>query len=65
MSKEFIKTLIAALALLVTIAASAGCISYGIGAPGSFYIVVGLANLFGWGGLVVWQFIQNLKNTRK
>lgn len=65
MDKEFIKTLVAALALFVTIAASAGCISYGAGSPGAFYIVIGLANLFGWGGLVVWQFIQNLKNTRK
>ena len=64
-SKEFIKTVLAAVALLVTIAASAGSISFGAKKPDVFYIIVGVVNLLGWGGLVVYQFVKNLKENRK
>jgi len=64
-TKDFLKTVIAAIALLVTIAASAGCIAYGVAKPDYFYVVAGLLNLFGWGGLVVYRFVKNLKARRK
>ena len=64
-TKDFIKVVCEALALLLTIAASAGCISYGVVKPDYFYVVVGLFNLLGWGGLVVYRFIKDIKEKRK
>lgn len=55
--KNFLTCLLGAVALLLTIAASVGAINYGIG-DSAFYIVAGIANLLGWGGLVCYEFYK-------
>ena len=56
--KNFITCVVMAVALIFTIAASAGAINYGAGAGNpSFYILAGIVNL-GWVGLIGWLFYK-------
>ena len=57
--KNFITCALGAVALIITIAASAGAINYGVGAGNpSFYAFAGVCNLVGWGGLIGYQFYK-------
>ena len=57
--KDFITCFLGAVALILTIAASAGAISYGAcDEHTSFYIVAGICNLAGWGGLIGYNFYK-------
>lgn len=65
--KEFQRFLTAvgyAIGLIVTIACAAGCISFGATKPESFYIVVGILGLLGWGYVLVKNFIKFYKTTK-
>ena len=58
--KTFIKFVLGAVALLLTIAASIGAIYYGIGND-PFYIVAGVCNLLGWGDLIAYNAYKLIK----
>jgi hypothetical protein len=55
--KNFLTCLLGAVALMLTIAASVGAINYGM-KDGSFYIVAGVCNLLGWGGVIAYHFYK-------
>ena len=55
--KDFITCALGAIALILTIAASAGAINYGA-EHSAFYIVAGICNLVGWGGLLGYNFYK-------
>ena len=55
--KNFIKVVIMAVVLMLTIAASVGAINYGM-QDSAFYIVAGVLNLLGWGGAVCYAFYK-------
>lgn len=65
--KNFITCALGAIALILTVVASAGAINYGVGAGNStFYAVAGFCNLIGWGGLICWQFYKRfIKKDKK
>ena len=64
--KSFITVLLGAIALMLTIAASSGSISYGV-LPDypSFYAFAGVCNLLGWGGLIVYKAVKFFKSRTK
>jgi hypothetical protein len=63
--KKFIKVALGAVALLLTIASGAGAISWGVSSHQTIYIAVGIINILGWGGLIVYTFVRWLKKSRE
>lgn len=61
--EAFWHTALAFVLIIITIAASAGCINYGMGA-GKFYIAVGILNL-GWLYPVIRQAVKFIEKTNK
>ena len=55
--KNFLTVLLGAVALMLTIAASAGAINYGA-EHSAFYVVAGICNLVGWGGFIGYAFYK-------
>ena len=55
--KDFITCFLGAVALILTIAASAGAINYGVG-HSVLYIIAGVCNLVGWVGLIGYNFYK-------